>query len=265
MPVYNAGRYIESCIDSLLSQTYGNLEIITVNDGSSDDTAEKLSRYVPRITLIDQPNRGVAAARNRALEIASGDYILFLDADDYLEHDSVEKLVKHAAEKEPDIIKFRMCREYNDGTRVLEKPEFDDCFYITKEGFKKHIYVKFLSGISFNAVIRSMFRREVISGLRFIGSMKTAEDAIFAVHAYTRARSFLYLSGVYYHYRVSGQGLTGRGLSVRDKYKYNIMLVRELLLHLEKWDMNGVLYKCLALLRIPLITLSKTIRILKKH
>ena len=119
IPAYNAGRYIENCIDSLLSQTYGNLEVITVNDGSSDDTAEKLSRYVPRITLIDQPNRGVAAARNRALEIASGDYILFLDADDYLAPAPL-KCSQACRGEGADIIKFRLCREFNDGTLVLK-------------------------------------------------------------------------------------------------------------------------------------------------
>lgn len=264
VPVYNAREYISRCINSLLTQTYTNLEILIVNDGSTDNTADIIKEYLSKVTLIEQSNQGVSSARNHALKYARGDYILFLDSDDYLDPDCIEKLIYHAEKTNADIIKFRFCYEYNDGRRILEEPEFENGFYIKSPDFKEYIYKKFLTGISFNSVIRSMFKRELITSLRFRENMKTAEDAVFSLQAYTKAHSFLYISDIFYHYTQNAAGLTGRGLSVAEKYKYNLMLIRELLYHLSLWGMDSFKYKTLAIFRLFTITFSKLYRTLKK-
>ena len=85
IPCYNAENYIQECIDSILMQDYGNIEIIVIDDGSKDQSVKMLAPYLDQITLIQQPNQGACVARNKGLEVATGEFIKFLDADDYLD------------------------------------------------------------------------------------------------------------------------------------------------------------------------------------
>lgn len=95
MPAYNAGQYIKDAVDSALAQTYSNIEIVVVDDGSTDDTAAIMARYAAekRINFIQQKNQGVAAARNTALAVAKGEFVAFLDADDLFLPNKIEKQI----------------------------------------------------------------------------------------------------------------------------------------------------------------------------
>ena len=95
VPVYNAEKYLSRCIDSILRQTFADFELILVNDGSSDKSKEICEKYLesdPRIKLINQENSGVSAARNTGLDNASGEYIGFVDSDDFIEKNMYEEL-----------------------------------------------------------------------------------------------------------------------------------------------------------------------------
>ena len=107
IPVYNVEEYLERCLDSVINNTYRNLEIICVNDGSPDHCQEILERYAEkdnRIKVIVQQNRGLSAARNTGIEAASGDYLYYLDSDDWIHKQAIELLVTVAAESNADII-----------------------------------------------------------------------------------------------------------------------------------------------------------------
>ena len=104
VPIYNAEQYLERCLKSIVEQTYENLEIILVNDGSSDKSLEICERFKAsdeRITIISKENGGVSSARNRGIEVATGKYIIFIDADDYIEKDMFAIL-------EDDLIKNKL-------------------------------------------------------------------------------------------------------------------------------------------------------------
>lgn len=106
VPIYNVEEYIDKCVSSLLNQTYKNIEIILVDDGSPDGCPEKCDQYAlqdNRIKVIHKKNGGLSDARNAGLRIAKGDYIIFVDADDYIEHDACERLIPFT-EKMPQII-----------------------------------------------------------------------------------------------------------------------------------------------------------------
>ena len=108
IPAYNAEPFIERAIDSVLSQTYKNVEIIVINDGSTDKTEQKVKAYIEKyenIKLISTENGGVCRARNIGIETASGEYISFLDADDELLPDALEVMISVANEKNADIIR----------------------------------------------------------------------------------------------------------------------------------------------------------------
>ena len=106
VPVYNVDRYLEICIDSLINQTYDNLEIILINDGSTDDSkliCEKYLKLDKRIKLINQKNKGVSSARNNGIRNSSGEYIVFVDSDDWVDLDYFERLYNAAKKYDSDI------------------------------------------------------------------------------------------------------------------------------------------------------------------
>lgn len=106
IPVYNAENYIEKCLDSILQQEYDNKEIIVINDGSTDKSEEIISRYFEKIKYIKKENSGLSDTRNVGIEIATGKYLMFVDADDYIELDLLKKL-KPYIEQNIDLIKYK--------------------------------------------------------------------------------------------------------------------------------------------------------------
>ena len=109
VPVYNSEKYLQKCVDSLLDQTYSNIEVILVDDGSTDSSPQICDNYATsdrRVTVIHQKNARIGAARNRGLEVAHGDYITFIDSDDYLERNAYETCVDIIRKHKPDIIQW---------------------------------------------------------------------------------------------------------------------------------------------------------------
>lgn len=108
VPVYNTSNYIDKCIKSILEQTYKNYEILIINDGSTDNSEEKLNKYKDnkKITIINQKNKGLSSARNHGIQKSKGEYILFLDSDDYIEKELLEKLLEKIDNK-IDLIRYQ--------------------------------------------------------------------------------------------------------------------------------------------------------------
>lgn len=109
IPVYNCEEYIQECLDSIYAQTYDSLEIIVINDGSTDSSADILRQNAKKhanMTLIEQTNKGQGFTRNRALKKANGDYVLFVDADDYIEPQTIEIAVERAEKDSADVVHF---------------------------------------------------------------------------------------------------------------------------------------------------------------
>ena len=103
IPCYNVDKYIEECLNSVLNQTYSNLEVVVIDDGSNDGTRRILEEYQNRyrnIKLLIQKNKGMGSARNAGVRVCSGDYLLFVDADDYIQNDTIETLVNAVSGKE---------------------------------------------------------------------------------------------------------------------------------------------------------------------
>jgi hypothetical protein len=126
-----------------------------------------------------------------------------------------------------------------------------------KKDFKKHVYVKMMTGIKMNSVCRTLYKRDVIKNIKFREDMITAEDLIFNIEAFTRAKNYLYLPKPYYYYYQSNQGLTGRGISVFTKYKCNFAVSAFLLRHLKEWEMLSPIYILKTVFRFLFVTLSK--------
>ena len=124
VPVYNTSAYLEKCIDSLLNQTYRNLEIILVNDGSTDNSGEICHRYAhidPRVIVLYEENAGLSAARNLGLSVAKGDYIAFVDSDDYCDSCMFAEMIDEAEKNTVDIV---IAGSYYIKDAVLEEHEY---------------------------------------------------------------------------------------------------------------------------------------------
>ena len=120
IPVYNVEKYLPQCLESVIKQSYKNLEILVVDDGSADDSGSICDTYAKkdeRITVFHTENNGLSAARNYALDRATGDYIAFLDSDDWLEPDAYSVLLKEVMNTGADIVHFRFYQEFVNSTR----------------------------------------------------------------------------------------------------------------------------------------------------
>lgn len=119
VPVYNVEEYIEKCLTSIQDQTYKDYEVIVVNDGTKDNSMELVKKYPFKV--INQKNQGLSAARNRGVKEATGDYILFLDSDDYLEKETLSELNK-SLKNNPDVVRFQIQEVYSEN-KIIKYPE----------------------------------------------------------------------------------------------------------------------------------------------
>lgn len=121
VPVYNVYNYLDRCLDTLVNQTYRNIEIITVNDGTTDNSEEIIDKYVKkdkRVKKYNKENGGLSSARNFGLKHATGEYVMFLDSDDYFELDMIEKMLTQMNKDNSDICICDIIKEYEDGSHI---------------------------------------------------------------------------------------------------------------------------------------------------
>ena len=115
IPVYNVAKYLGRCLDSIVNQTYRNIEIICVNDGSTDDSLDILNSYAlkdERVKIINRENNGVSSSRNVALDVAKGEWIMFVDSDDWIDLNVCEAAMKIALEDSADVVMWAYVREF---------------------------------------------------------------------------------------------------------------------------------------------------------
>ena len=126
VPTYNVERYVEDCIDSLIRQTYPNIEIIVIDDGSKDATVYLLNQYKDKIQLIAHDNnKGQGARRNEGIKLAKGQYIYFVDSDDWIEPETIEKLVKQAEETDVELVRFNGYVFHEGDITLLDEGNYD--------------------------------------------------------------------------------------------------------------------------------------------
>lgn len=188
IPAYNASRYIARCIESVKGQTFTDFECIIVNDGSKDDTlalCRSLTDGDGRFIIIDSPNGGVSAARNKGLEQARGEYLLFVDADDWVEPTLLEELSRSC--NGMDVIQFDYY-EVDDGMRQEIHVDSDLSMIIRGDGA---------------VVWKRAYRRALIADLRFDTTIKAGEDYLFSTQVFLRCQQYRHIDSCLYNYFVS--------------------------------------------------------------
>lgn len=201
--VYNIEGYIDQCIESLVGQSYKDLEIILVDDGSTDSSSVKLDEWMVRdcrIRVIHKKNGGLSSARNAGLEIVTGDYVLFVDGDDWLDVDILQKINVFLKEKNNvDILCFSHVYYYNSHLQVVETFEIDSSIYCGSEFFE-HSRFRLQA---WNKAYRVSFLNEM--GLLFLEG-RLHEDISFTIPLCMCAQRIAAISEVGYYYRQNREG-----------------------------------------------------------
>lgn len=195
VPIYNAEKYLKRCINSLVNQTYSDIEIILVNDGSTDNSkkiCEAAAVKDARIEIINIKNQGVSVARNKGLEVAKGEYISFVDADDYVEADYVEQLLVTLKNKNVDIA-------YCSAVIEDENKKIIQVEYTTSKLIKTKNY-DWNSNEAHCVVRGAIYPKNIIKGLKFDKNLYVGEDTYFFAQCLKRTSSVYCLKSNLYHY-----------------------------------------------------------------
>lgn len=190
IPVYNAEEYLDRCIKSVINQSYKNIEIILVDDGSTDNSGSICDKYKDvdkRIKTIHKENAGVSEARNSGLEMASGYYINFVDADDYIDKDMIRKLVTAIENTKSEIA---ICNYYYNKSTNLE-----NTMSVTNI-MEKILSKKYFRGYVFN----KLYKKELINKIRFHSDIYIAEDLLFNCEYLLKCKKCSYLNEKLYYY-----------------------------------------------------------------
>ncbi len=209
VPVYNVEEYLSTCLNSCINQTLYDIEIICVNDGSTDGSAAILERFAQvdnRITVIHKKNGGLSSARNAGMRVANGKFVMFLDSDDYLSPNACERVWCESLEGDTDIVIF--------GTNIFPtKPYASDWHRRVLEVWT-HRYYSFTPHVLFGEpsakpfVWRQAFSKKLLdkSKLEFDESVKYGEDTVFQLEMFPHAENFAFIEDRLYNYRWYRQG-----------------------------------------------------------
>lgn len=245
VPVYNVEVYLPQCLDSLINQTYQDLEIICVNDGSTDGSLKILNQYQAkdnRIRVLNQDNQGLSGARNTGISEAIGEWIMFVDSDDWIDVECCEKIIASISEDQ-DLCLFSYVREF--GSKVALKSIFDDKPIAFKDKEDIDALYARLIGLrneelrypekldSLSTAWGKLYRTSIIieHQIEFISTKEIGtEDLLFNVYYFTWIKNALYIPEAFYHYRKNNV------TSLTRLYKSNLVFQwTKLFLFIEEW------------------------------
>lgn len=198
IPVYNTGIYLDNCIDSLLSQTYENLEIVLIDDESNDPTTiSLLEKYSTnnKIKIIYDKKSGVSKSRNLGLDIASGDYVSFIDSDDVVDKKFVEKLLEVLEKENADIAFSKFTPFYNQIEKTEQKIKYT---VLDKNETLKNLFEEKIIGNTGG----KLYKKDLLDGLRFDENISLLEDILFNNFAVIKSNKTVCVDGVSYYYRI---------------------------------------------------------------
>lgn len=220
IPVYKVEKYLPKCLDSVLQQTYKNLEIILVDDGSPDRCGEICDEYGKmdaRIKVIHKKNEGVARARNDGIEVATGNYISFIDSDDWISSRAYEWMYRCMKKEKADCV-IGGCVTVQDQNRKLKFPKNTFSYQVECKEPEEIVKKLLLNG---SAMWNRLFRREIFQTVRFPEN-RINDDEVAVLHAYALCDKIVLLNRPTYFYRIRRNSITTSSFSIRNiDYYYN--------------------------------------------
>ncbi|GHU78230.1 hypothetical protein AGMMS49992_28340 [Clostridia bacterium] len=218
IPIYLTAAYLFDCLDSVSMQTHQNLNIICVDDGTPDQASEAaLSRAVvdERVYVISKLNKGLSDSRNTGNALLTGDWVTYIDSDDWIDSDMIAAMYEEALRFNADSVMCSYVKEYN--TRSIVEHVFPCSFSMMREQFRQTIYRRFFGPLGeetraphqLDLLVTNcmqLFRREIINNIMFMDTkLIGTEDLLFQAMVYQRCNSFSYIDRPLYHYRKTNQ------------------------------------------------------------
>lgn len=253
IPVYNVEKYLHKCLDSILSQTFGDFEVICVNDGSTDNSLKILKEYAAkdfRFKVISQENQGQGVARNNAIDKSCGEYLLFVDPDDFIETNTLEILYNKFLQTGVDVIQFdyTICYENGKNKRTMQLKDKlkKDYNYIIKDNeiFNWHDLEKRKhKGVNFfvwNKAYRADFIKK--NNIKF-APVKFGEDQIFTISVYVLTNRILYINKTFYYYRTRRGSSVNRASDGNFCVFENINLVKNFLISKNLYENMNIIFR----------------------
>lgn len=201
IPVYNVEKHLKQCIDSVINQTYKDLEIILIDDGSPDKSGEICDDYAEkdsRIIVVHKENGGVSTARNVGLDCASGNWIYFMDSDDWLDNNSIELALNSALSNNAEVVFFDY---YHNETKVkLNFCSKSEILFINDRDDYSSFCEYLKSGYT---IWNALFSASIINKIRFKTNIGYSDDRIFKFEVFSFIEKYVYLPMPLYHYRIT--------------------------------------------------------------
>ena len=211
VPVYKVEKYLHRCVDSILNQTYRNLEIILVDDGSPDNCGTICDEYAAkdsRIRVIHQENAGVSAARNAGLDACTGEYVAFVDSDDYIMPEMYETMLSALLEKNVDICVCQWQYEYADGRHPITQKHIDQTIYNVKTSREliRYVYKSIYDVFTTIIAVNKLYKRSIICNERFQG--RRMEDDTLHTRLFVKNIPVVVIRDLLYVYYENTSSLT---------------------------------------------------------
>ena len=205
LPCYNVDRFLPQCVDSIIGQTYTNLQIVLIDDGSTDRTWQLMQEYAnkdTRLEIYHQQNQGVASTRNHLLDKVRGDYVLFVDSDDWIQPNMVEFLLEKSKEKDADIVVCGVVKNNGVCSEAYTEEVMDQNTTI-----KKFLFHKELNGSLCNKLVKT----RLLHNIRFDHRISYGEDALFCWSVLQRVQTVVLTNKQLYHYRMNDNSISHQG------------------------------------------------------
>ncbi|CAM4229270.1 glycosyltransferase [Zobellia roscoffensis] len=255
IPVYNVAEYLDRCIESVIKQSYANLEIILIDDGSTDESWSICQAYKKkdnRIITLQQPNSGSSVARNTGLDIATGDYIAFIDSDDYIKQEMFQTMLSFALTNNITVVECSLIQS-NKNTNSEISSNGESFIETQEEAIERLIRDKNWS------VWRRIYRSDVLSNLRFIPG-KIHQDVFFTIDVLNKIEKQGYIAKAFYVYNTDNESITRSAYNIKKlnakdapyyvfnkTQQYNLLirtlaskyLIRTLLSHYDRLFLNN--------------------------
>lgn len=205
IPIYNIESYIETCVESVRTQTWTNTEIILVDDGSTDKSpqiCDEIQQTDNRVIVIHQPNKGLSEARNSGIRVATGEYIMFLDGDDFWnDHQALERLMKRTGEVDADVLNFSYQKYYEDTGKIV--PYFSNVQAMPTSCCTKETQINYLTkhNLYIASACNKLIRRSLFNEELMFVSGIYSEDVEWCARLLKRARSMDFVCENFYCYR----------------------------------------------------------------
>ena len=203
IPVYNTKKYLRKCVDSVLAQTYDDLEIILVNDGSTDDSGalcDEIAKGFNNIMVIHKENGGLSDARNAGIAVATGEYTCFLDSDDWMDEDCIEEAINEAKNENADVVVWGYHTDFHDeNDRVKSSRDVIPAQFKSTDSIDANMDIDKLIGLCGYAW-NKLYKTEIIKDLEFVKGISLVEDILFNAEVMTENVKVSFINKAFTHY-----------------------------------------------------------------